>query len=226
MGKAPLNNPIRGHSRYRIVVRRLSNSPRPYGWEIHDDEGDWRVRGPENVTVHSEKRWKQAQRRCKGIGSRDEAPAPGTRPQMKALASACDPRTHVGQDREAAPLGAGHKRLKSRSLDDGGPCGPTNRPPPVSRFWLQPRRPCGLAGSPGAWLRRQRCGRSPGWAPDDAPSRGTWTVTLTQSRGKAPWLALGDRDRGDAQSAGPPISALGHRPSTWRADQQVQRDVL
>jgi len=38
-----LANPIRGLSRYRIIVRRLGREPKPYGWEIHDDEGDLRV---------------------------------------------------------------------------------------------------------------------------------------------------------------------------------------
>src|SRR5689334_445522 len=42
-------NPIRGLSRYRVIVRRLGREPRPYGWEIHDDETSLPVRRSENL---------------------------------------------------------------------------------------------------------------------------------------------------------------------------------
>jgi hypothetical protein len=33
-----LVNPVRGPSRFRLAIKPRSDPPRPYAWEIHDDE--------------------------------------------------------------------------------------------------------------------------------------------------------------------------------------------
>jgi hypothetical protein len=37
---ATLVTPARGPSRFRLAVQSRSGPPRPYAWEIYDDEGD------------------------------------------------------------------------------------------------------------------------------------------------------------------------------------------
>jgi hypothetical protein len=66
--KAPLDNPIRGQSRYRVIVRRLSQQPKPYGWEIQDDERDLRVaRSKERYRTFREA-WEAGSEALTGIG--------------------------------------------------------------------------------------------------------------------------------------------------------------
>ncbi|MBV9653015.1 MAG: hypothetical protein JOZ42_00480 [Acetobacteraceae bacterium] len=66
---------IRGFSRYRLSVTLAQAGPRPYGWEIRDDETDRRVRRSAEHYRTPRAAWEAGSRVLHELGARQQ-PSP------------------------------------------------------------------------------------------------------------------------------------------------------